>query len=330
MKNTLRPLYIKPKKIISDVQSGLASLTKRRFNFLTEKNFNEIICISVSQKLPVMIGKIGGNERTILDAVFRTRGGGLKNLKNIIYEDASERGRYRGGVFPNEFWQYCLVGGELNKALKEIDLLVTWRGFPERRVLKKNNIVPPALFEGMRYLDPTVSLEEGWKSWTHGLAGKRVLLVSPFKDSIEHFLSSDSPVLEYYGFDKMQNVAFVKPPQNWMPLIEGSRYNSWSEELADMTETIRKMDFDVCLVGAGAYSLPICRFVTRQLSKTSIHLGGGMGPLFGVIGGRWSESQPENYKLYKKYYREALKVPLDHEKPPQMLYEKIGVHDRYW
>jgi len=53
-----------------------------------------------------------------------------------------------------------------------------------------------------------------------------------------------------------------------------------------MEDEIEKIDFDVCLIGCGAYGLPLAAHVKR-LGKQAIHLGGGLQLLFGIKGKRW-------------------------------------------
>lgn len=41
-----------------------------------------------------------------------------------------------------------------------------------------------------------------------------------------------------------------------------------------MEDKIKQIDFDVCIIGCGAYGLPLAAFVKR-MGKQAIHLAGG-------------------------------------------------------
>ena len=59
--------------------------------------------------------------------------------------------------------------------------------------------------------------------------------------------------------------------------------------LHDLPEAILdKQDYDICLIGAGAYGFPLAAHVKRK-GKKAIHLGGALQLLFGVKGKRWED-----------------------------------------
>jgi glycerol-3-phosphate dehydrogenase len=57
-----------------------------------------------------------------------------------------------------------------------------------------------------------------------------------------------------------------------------------------------KKDYDVALIGCGAYGLPLASHVKRK-GKQSIHLGGGLQLLFGIKGKRWDDNPEVKYKI---------------------------------
>ena len=66
------------------------------------------------------------------------------------------------------------------------------------------------------------------------------------------------------------------------------RFETWFEALDHMKVEILKHDFDVALVGAGAYGAALCLFI-RQLNKQAIQTGGATQLLFGIMGKRWEK-----------------------------------------
>lgn len=53
-----------------------------------------------------------------------------------------------------------------------------------------------------------------------------------------------------------------------------------------MKRQISDTDFDVCIIGCGAYGMPLAAHVKR-MNKQGIHLGGSVQLLFGIKGKRW-------------------------------------------
>ena len=49
-------------------------------------------------------------------------------------------------------------------------------------------------------------------------------------------------------------------------------------------------DYDVVLIGAGAFSLPLVAHAKRR-GKVGIHMGGSLQILFGILGKRWREDK---------------------------------------
>lgn len=120
--------------------------------------------------------------------------------------------------------------------------------------------------------------------WTRYLKGKKVLVVHPFEKTIQQqykkrkLLFKDENILpdfELITFKAVQTIAGCK-----------SKFKNWFEALEYMENEIAKIDFDVCIIGCGAYGLPLAAFVKR-MGKQAIHLAGGTQLLFGILGNRW-------------------------------------------
>lgn len=81
--------------------------------------------------------------------------------------------------------------------------------------------------------------------------------------------------------------------------IAGNRvpFDNWFDALEHMKECIASKDFDVALIGAGAYGLPLGAFV-KSLGKQAVHTGGVTQVLFGIIGKRWENWYPWLFNEY--------------------------------
>ncbi len=155
--------------------------------------------------------------------------------------------------------------------------------------------------------------------WSEALSGKTVLVIHPFNTSIqnqyqqrEHLFQNKRvlPEFELKTLKAVQSIAGNK-----------TSYASWFEALDWMCEQISNIQFDIAIIGAGAYGLPLASYV-KQIGKKSVHLGGVTQLMFGIRGKRWEE---ENYlqKLSNDYWVR----PLASEMPANFQYVEGGC---YW
>lgn len=147
--------------------------------------------------------------------------------------------------------------------------------------------------------------------WTRFMKGKRVLVIHPFVESIRYqyernreriWLNPD--VLPEFGdlltLKAVQSIADAK----------NQPYEDWFEALKFMENEISKMDFDIALIGCGAYGMCLAAHVKR-MGKIAIHLAGWTQMLFGIYGNRWLHDQSQ----YSKYINEYWIRPSEKEKP---------------
>jgi hypothetical protein len=121
--------------------------------------------------------------------------------------------------------------------------------------------------------------------WTRALKNKKVLVVHPFADTIERqyqkrellFDNELLPDFELITIKAVQSAAGEKP-----------EYDTWFDALDAMKMAIDSVDFDICIIGCGAYGLPLAAHVKRQ-GKKAVHLGGVTQMLFGIKGKRWEQ-----------------------------------------
>lgn len=130
------------------------------------------------------------------------------------------------------------------------------------------------------------ALEPLLGGWTPMLKGKKVLVISGFADDIkkqyekrEKLFPKGSDILPEFDLQVLE-----------APLTSGqetdARFPSFMRYLEEMQEKIRTLDFDVALVGAGAYGSLLCFFI-KSLGKIALQTGGATQTLFGIMGKRW-------------------------------------------
>lgn len=133
-----------------------------------------------------------------------------------------------------------------------------------------------------------MQLEPFWgtKPWSRALKGKRVLVVHPFSETIKtQYNKRHELFLKDETLPDFEVLEVVRAVQS----IGGeSSYKDWFDALNFMKSEIEKHDFDVCLVGCGAYGFPLAAHVKR-MGKQAVHLGGALQLLFGIRGNRWED-----------------------------------------
>lgn len=80
----------------------------------------------------------------------------------------------------------------------------------------------------------------------------------------------------------------------------GHNAEIWFDALDYMYEECKQIDFDVAIIGCGAYGLPLAAKL-KSHGKQVIHLGGATQLMFGIKGKRWDE-MPEISKYYNEYW----------------------------
>jgi hypothetical protein len=182
------------------------------------------------------------------------------------------------GFFPattKDIESFCRL---MLEDVKEIDILGSWLKDEARLAQELSDSVKVRLGDLDPYLNDF--------PWTRVLEGKRVLVIHPFEETIKsqykkrELLFSDRKTLP--PFDLLT----IKAVQGYTN--EQTKFNSWFEALSWMKTEIDTIDFDIALLGCGAYGLPLAAHIKRK-GKQAIHLGGSLQLLFGIKGKRWEQ-----------------------------------------
>jgi hypothetical protein len=210
------------------------------------------------------------------------------------------------------------------EAAREIDCLAIWnfeqgRWGMEERMFREYS--PEASLVSIRSLESWLFRDP----WTSSLRGKRVLVVHPFADSIQQqyakraLLFEDERVLpQFKRLLTLKTVQSVAGTQ--------TRFETWFDALEAMCSDIKSLDFDVAIIGAGAYGMPLAAYV-KKLGKKAVHMGGVTQILFGIIGSRWEKPIPGGYPPLTRFFNAHWTRPLPEETPPSFKEVDRGA---YW
>ncbi|MEZ5053610.1 MAG: hypothetical protein R2807_02400 [Chitinophagales bacterium] len=252
---------------------------------------------------PCMITRIGSTELWCLKNALEIEE--LKQDASLIRIWKRIQGKYNtwqhytgyamhrySGFFPNtpqDLEKFSLLYfSELPKA----DILGVWYNYYEDIVCDK--YCKHAQLIRLRSIEPYYSAQP----WSKQLAGKKVLVIHPFEKTIQHQYAKQSllftnpdilPAFELKTIKAVQSAAF-----------NDSGFSSWFEALESMKKQMQQTDFDIALIGAGAYGLPLAAYA-KDLGKQAIHFGGSLQILFGIKGARWDDN-PQINQFYNEHW----------------------------
>lgn len=151
--------------------------------------------------------------------------------------------------------------------------------------------------------------------WTKALEGKKVLVVHPFADTItrqyqrrEQIFPNDPDILPEFDLKVVRAVQSAAGEQ--------TKFRNWFEALKYMEDEIDIIDYDIALLGCGAYGFPLAAHC-KKMGKQAVHLGGSLQLLFGIIGSRWENDMGyiKNHPYLPTYRNEYWVRPSEEETP---------------
>jgi len=267
---------------------------------LSEEEGNALIAASIHK--PAAIGKIGSSELAVLRHHLRRAdsrgksefpGWQVKNLYRIA------------GVYPPEpavVSRFCKTFAE---ALTHLDVLAVWFNYGENSA--RQRFSPRATLTHFYALEPYFHDQP----WSWHLAGKRVLVVSPFTDTIQIQYRRRGQIWQAKP-EVLPDFQLLTLRSPLSAFLTAPAYPDWFAALDAMREQMSSIRFDVAVVGAGAWSLPLVAHA-KSLGACAIHLGGATQILFGIRGGRWDAMQHSS-----RFYNEAWDRPASNETPPEV------------
>ena len=149
-----------------------------------------------------------------------------------------------------------------------------------------------------RSIEPYYVLLDNEIPWTHYLVNKKILIINPFVESFKEQIKNGFEIFKDNRKVFLPNQEFVFY-KSFQTIAGNNIHNDWYETFEIMCNDIKKLDFDIALLGCGGYGLPLCNLIKNDLNKSCIYIGGGLQLLFGVMGDRW-----KNNEMWKKIIEE--------------------------
>jgi hypothetical protein len=271
-----------------------------RKQILFEQEGNDRIGELISRGEPLMVARLGATELLCLRYYLEKR-----RAKNKTYSDKvrSYLSTY-SGFFPVDDQSLDAFSQLFLDQLQELDVMAVW--FNQYEHVISNTFCPNAELVDLTCLEPF------WYTspWSSRLAGKKVLVIHPFAESIRKQYAENRTLLfpspDILPEFDLKTIAAVQS-------IAGAKvgFPTWFDAYRHMCDEMARIDFDICLIGAGAYGLPLAAFA-KQLGRQAIHMGGVTQILFGIKGKRWEELYADSTALM---FNEHWVRPLPSETP---------------
>lgn len=251
---------------------------------------------------PFCVSRFGNTELSVMVAVLKRRLFGNTDQVQKEFDEWFLNLQELSGFFPNdpnlaeEFTDLML------DVCKDIDILAEFHckmdDYIITEYMKQTKVTFLNHIEPWRYDEP----------WSSHLENKKVLVIHPFTQTIlEQYEKREKlfenqktlPNFELKTLKAVQTIAGEKDP----------RFDNWFEALEYMYEEALKIDFDIAIIGCGAYGMPLAVKLKRA-GKQAIHFGGATQILFGIKGRRWVDN-PRSQVVFN----EAWVYPSAEEKP---------------
>jgi hypothetical protein len=290
--------------------------------FANKEYSNSLIYNQLTDDNPCMIARFGSTEMLCLTNFLGVKkkddkGKALNYIKGRRppwwWERSTINQMQRwSGFFPpelNQIEKFCEL---MYEDMLLVDILGSW--------LKQEEFFDSKLRLAKRIVLEDMEPFFSTQPWTKALEGKKVLVVHPFNETIEKQYKKRSLLFENNLLPEFE-LKTIKAVQS----IAGERteFSNWFEALESMKNEIDKTEYDICILGAGAYGFPLAAHVKRT-GKKAIHLAGVTQLLFGIIGRRW-----ESFIVwpYMNLFNENWVRPDQKEKPKNA---KVVEDACYW
>lgn len=280
-----------------------------------KKKTNQWIAEKIQSGEPFMVARFGNTELSVITSVLKRRIFGNTAEIQARFDKWFYRLGELSGFFPNEPELAEQFTELMIDACKKVDVLAMWHCYMDDYMITE--YMPKVKLSYLDYLEP-------WRfpkaPWTAALKGKKVLVIHPFEESIQEqyakrkqiFPGTDVlPEFELKTLKAVQTVAGEKD----------ERFETWFDALDYMYNNALEIEFDIAIIGCGAYGMPLAAKL-KEAGKQAVHMGGVIQILFGIKGQRWVNNPRAGIT-----FNDAWVYPKESERPKN---SKVVENNCYW
>lgn len=268
---------------------------------------SDVILETLTANKPCLIARYGTTELSIVEYFEKFRGRNNCSFTTTLKNNIADL----SGFFPTTDNLLSRFSCEFIKVIQNVDVLgVRFKlydaGYFEQEEYFIEKYSKNAELIHLHQITP-YNVEQPWMQY---LKGKKVLVIHPFEDTIKTqyqkreklFKNADLflPEFELKTIKAVQSLADAKSDLS---------FETWFDALKHMYNQIDNVDFDIALIGAGAYGIFLGDYIKRK-GKQAVHVGGALQLCFGIRGKRWDSSD-----TISKLYNEHWVIASENEKP---------------
>lgn len=246
-------------------------------NIITANEGNNILKEKILSRKPFIATKLGAVEQNVVWAKLTS------NYEPIRYS-ASQN----AGITPSDDFNLNLFFNEYTEGISNSDMIGSMGQSREEEIILK--YAPKSIYSELRYLEPFYHENP----WSESLFNLNVLVIHPFEESIKKQFRIKEKLFSNMRVLPDFNLKTIKAEQTNGGGLKDSK--PFIESLNIMKDKINKIDFDIALIGCGAYGLLLANHI-KKINKQAIHIGGGLQIMFGIKGKRW-DVHPEISKMF--------------------------------
>lgn len=250
-----------------------------RLEFCDTTVAHQEICLAIRELRPYAVGRLGAVEASILMWAFGIKPNTGFMVPSLTYLETGF-GATNAGIRPRNKPSYRTYARLCKASLDILDWQGVWKAAYEPSCLA---LLPPRRLVNVETLAPSDAQGD---HWMNALAGKKVLVVSPFGATIRNQIPRLDGVWAKRGW--VSDVRFTVVPFPY--LIDENCEETWWQVYRRIADVISRADYDVALFGCGGLGLLLVADAKRA-GKVGIHLGGHLQILFGIYGSRHLEQE---------------------------------------
>ena len=155
------------------------------------------------------------------------------------------------------------------------------------------------------YISNHLKFEDRSQEIFDNIKDKKVLIISSFDGLIKKQFESGNVYKIYNKFPQIKKLETLKFPYCF---LNNGPDKNYFETLDKIYNQIKEIDFDIALLGCGAYGHMLTHKIHKELNKDAIYVGGYIQTLFGIKNTRndehkdlvtnqyWITEIPDEYK----------------------------------
>ncbi len=281
----------------------------RNWKMFSNKDYaNKLIYDTLMSDKPAMIGRFGSTEMACLINYLGIKQNNKSWIsyvkgKSLMWwwnPNIVNQMQKWSGFFPPEkskIEQFCEL---IMQDMRQVDILGSW--------LLEEELFSTEISQAKKVVLEDIEPFFSSFPWTRALENKRVLVIHPFAETI---LAQYDKRKELFDNDLLPDfqLRVIKAVQS----VAGNNteFNDWFDALNHMKNQVDREDYDIAIVGCGAYGFPLAAHIKRS-GKKAVHLAGATQLLFGIKGKRWEEFI---VWPYTNLFNEHWLRPSNNEKP---------------